>query len=201
MNISVTITRPPSIAFGEVTDDKRKLVTDSVRRVGEMAQRRLRQQVISSFRGGQRLANTWRLSMYPGFFQPSLGSTAVIFSKAPNIIRAFDAGEVIGPKNARYLAIPLPAAGPASIGGTRITPRSYAQRTGLRLAFVERPGKSALLVANPPRGGTGARARPVAVFVLVPQITPRKRLDLDGVARQASEDLARAITAGLGVLA
>jgi hypothetical protein len=200
MNISVTITRPPSIAFGEVTDDKRKLVTDSVRRVGLAAQARLRQQVTTSLRGAQGVANAWRIKFYPDG-RPSLGAAAVIFSKAPNIIRAFDAGEVITPKGARYLAIPLPAAGPVNIGGKRITPRSYAQRTGQTLAFVERPGKSALLVANPPRGGTGARARPVAVFVLVPQITPRKRLDVDGVARQASEDLARAITAGLGTLA
>jgi hypothetical protein len=199
MNISVTITRPPSIAFGEVTDDKRKLVTDSVRRVGLAAQARLRQQVTTSLRGAQGVANAWRIKFYPDG-RPSLGAAAVIFSKAPNIIQAFDAGEVITPKGARYLAIPLPAAGPVNVGGKRITPRSYAQRTGQTLAFVERPGKSALLVANPPRGGTGARARPVAVFVLVPQITPRKRLDVDGVARQASEDLARAITAGLGTL-
>lgn len=197
MNLSFTITRPPSIAFGEVTDAKRQLVSNSVRAAGLAAQQRLRQQVTSSLRGAQGVANAWRIKFYPDG-KPSLGAAAVVSSRAPNIIRAFDAGEVIGPRNARYLAIPLPAAGPVNVGGKRITPRSYAQRTGQTLAFVERPGKAALLVANPPRGAGGTRPRPVAVFVLVPQIAPRKRLDVDAVARQASEDLARAITAGLG---
>ena len=138
----------------------------------------------SSLRGAQGVANAWRFRMYPDG-KPSLGAAAVVFSKAPNIIRAFDAGEIIGPKNARYLAIPLPSAGPVNIGGKRITPRSYAQRTGQTLAFVERPGKAALLVANPPRGAAGTRPRPVAVFVLVPQIAPQADLDTTLVLRAA----------------
>ena len=50
----------------------------------------------------------------------SLNAAAVVWSKAPLIIGAHDAGPLIRAKNGVWLAIPTPAAGKA-LGGRRIT--------------------------------------------------------------------------------
>lgn len=85
-----------------------------------------------------------------------------------------------------------------------MTPGEYEKRTGQRLRFVYRKGRSALLVADDARlnksgqarrkGGRRRRdgiltgAQTVPVFVLVPQVKLRKRTDLlpaaEAVARR-----------------
>ena len=68
---------------------------------------------------GQRLARTIRLATYPKG-QPSLNAAALVWSKAPVIIGAHDAGPLIRSRNGFWLAIPTPAAG-KSRRGERIT--------------------------------------------------------------------------------
>ncbi len=95
----------------------------------------------------------------------------------------------------------------------RITPGGFERRTGMKLRFVDERGKKggrrAFLVADQAMLGAGRVAKPyqsrgrgsrlygpagqtIVVFILVPQITTRKRLDLDAIASEVG-----ARTAGL----
>lgn len=95
----------------------------------------------------------------------------------------------------------------------RITPGGFERRTGMKLRFVYEGGKKggprAFLIADQAMLGPGRVARPYrtkgrgsrlygpagqsfVVFVLVPQITTQKRMDLDLIAEQVG-----AKTAGL----
>lgn len=95
----------------------------------------------------------------------------------------------------------------------RITPGGFERRTGMKLRFVyeggKKGGRRAFLIADQATLGPGRVARPYrtkgrgsrlygpagqsfVVFVLVPQITTQKRMDLDLIAEQVG-----AKTAGL----
>jgi len=154
----------------------------------------------SSWRGqitgaglGQRLANTIRSEQFPKG-RPSLSAAAVVWSKAPVIIGAHETGPLIRSKDGFWLAIPTPAAGKSARGG-RITPGEWERRSGLRLRFVYRRTGPSLLVAE---GRLNTRGRAVAsrsktgrglvtapIFLLVPQVQLRKRLDLARDAARA----------------
>jgi hypothetical protein len=155
---------------------------------------------------GQRLANTWRGRTYPeGAF--SLESASFVWSKAPNIVDAFDRGVTIRSQRGFWLAIPAAAAGVKGISATsamkRITPGGWERRTGVRLRFIYRRGRPSLLVADNARLSKKGLARPnigrtragaqftrlkgrstVVVFILVPQVTLRKRLDIVSIAQR-----------------
>jgi hypothetical protein len=94
-----------------------------------------------------------------------------------------------------------------------LTPGEYEQRTGQRLRLVYRPGKPGLLVADDARitkrglarrkGGrrrkdgilTGAQTVPV--FLLVPQVSLRKKLDLASGAARVANRLPGLIVGGM----
>ncbi|MCW1839443.1 DUF6441 family protein [Prosthecomicrobium hirschii] len=163
----------------------------------------LREQVRSAGLG-DRLGRTWRSETYPRR-GGSLSGAALVWSKAPKLIRAHDTGPVIRSANGFWLAIPLPAAGKsgltASGGRQRITPGAWERRTGLRLRFVyRRNGPSLLVVDNARLGRSGLAAanvsrrkgivstrlagrQTVPVFLLVPQVRLRKRLDVESLGR------------------
>ena len=152
---------------------------------------------------GQRLARTIRLATYPKG-QPSLNAAALVWSKAPVIIGAHDTGPLIRSKDGFWLAIPTPAAGKSSRGG-RITPGEWERRRGLRLRFVYRRNGPSLLVAEgrlnnrgvgvASRSKTGRGLSTVPIFLLVPQVKLRKRLDLARDAKAAQERIPGAIVA------
>jgi hypothetical protein len=123
---------------------------------------------------GARLANSIRSEVFPKA-GVSLNSAAVVWSKAPVIIGAYDTGPLIRSKSGLWLAIPTPAAGKA-LGGRRITPAAWERKTGLRLRFVYRRVGASLLVApvGPRSGGMGS----APIFLLVRQVKLPKRLDL-----------------------
>ena len=77
-------------------------VTDSIDEVAEEARQKLKAQADSAGLG--KVARTFKKKRYPS--KPSLGAAAVVYSKAPEIVAAFDAGVTIVPKAGRYLAIP-----------------------------------------------------------------------------------------------
>jgi Family of unknown function (DUF6441) len=96
-----------------------------------------------------------------------------------------------------FLAIPTAAAGKSgrSAVGSRekITPEGWQRRTGLKLRFVYRRGRPSLLVVDDARintRGFAARNRrktgqaSVIVFILVPQVALKKRLDVEGAAKR-----------------
>lgn len=144
---------------------------------------------------GARLARTIRSEQFPKG-RASLNAAALVWSKAPVIVGAHDTGQLIRSKDGFWLAIPAAAAG-KSLRGGRITPGEWERRTGLRLRFVYRRRGPSLLVAEgrlntkgravASRSKTGRGLTTVPVFLLVPQVRLKKRLDLARDAEQARD--------------
>ena len=143
---------------------------------------------------GQRLANTIRSQTYPKG-RNSLDAAALVWSNAPVIIGAHDTGPLIRSASGFWLAIPLPAAGKA-LGGKRVTPGMWEQKTGLKLRFVYRRRGPSLLVADAVRLNTRGQAAvsksktgrgqvTAPIFLLVRQVKLPKRLDLARDAERA----------------
>ncbi|MCB1377994.1 MAG: hypothetical protein KDK89_06460 [Alphaproteobacteria bacterium] len=178
-----------------------RAVTAAIRLAGAEVKTGWRAQIASAGLG-ERLGRTIRDQYYPKG-EPSLGAAALVYSKAPHIVGAFDEGVVIRSKEGFWLAIPTSAAGKSSTGG-RITPGEWERRNGRRLKLVYRRGRPGLLVDTgdvlprarvvkrdgTSRAARGFRNRSVIVFVLVPQARLRKRLDLESVAREWQDRLA-----------
>jgi len=162
-----------------------RAVSSAMRAAGEGLKTAWRVQITGAGLGA-RLANTIRAAHYPKG-QPSLNAAALVWSKAPVIVGAHDAGPLIRSRNGFWLAVPLPAAGKSMRGG-RITPGAWERRTGMRLRFVYRRRGPSLLVAEgrlssagravASRSRTGRGLTSVPVFLLVPQVKLPKRLDL-----------------------
>jgi hypothetical protein len=191
-----------AVLKGTVSDVERA-VTTAMDDVTAGLKAELREQVTGAGLG-TRLANTWRGKRYPEGGR-SADAAAFVWSKAPFIIDAFERGVTIRSKKGFWLAIPTPAAGATGLDASgarkKITPGGWERRTGMRLRFVYRRGAPSLLVADDARlGKTGvARSRvrktkaggsyvpitgrqTIVVFILVPQVTLRKRLDVEGAA-------------------
>ena len=125
-------------------------------------------------------------------------------------------GAVIRSKQGLFLAIPTPAAGRFGDNRQKITPGSWERIHGLPLRFVYRRGSPSLLVADNVRLTKRGRAEAnigrrqdaaftrlagrttVPLFVLVPQVTVRKRLDVDGAAQKWISGAAAAGGRGTG---
>jgi hypothetical protein len=165
-----------AIAAGE------RAVTAAVREAGAGLRLGWRGQITGAGLGA-RLANSIRSEVFPRA-GASLSAAAVVWSKAPVIIGAHDAGPLIKARNGLWLAIPTPAAG-KTLGGRRITPATWERRTGLRLRFVHRRSGPSLLVAPAGLRSPGTPAAPI--FLLVPQVKLPKRLDLARDAERAHE--------------
>jgi len=211
MRIGVEFSRDFRQLAREMARDLAVPITNAVAKAGVDLQLELRGQTRGSGLG-ERLARTWRLQVYPpGRFAYSPAS--VVFTKAPNTIRAFAEGTLITPSEDKFLAIPTPAAPRRGTDGKRINPSNWPG-TGkygrLRLIFVRTD--LGLLVVDLPQRGTsltwaaGARSRSsraklraaaterdgeryVVMFWLVPQAKMPKRLDIDGAARAALDGL------------
>lgn len=152
---------------------------------------------------GPRLARTVRSTAYPGG-TTSINAAAMVWTKAPEIVAAHDQGVTIRSEDGFYLAIPLEAAGRGRFG-RRMTPGEYEQRTGQRLRFVYRRGRSSLLVADDARiskrgqarrkggkrrkDGVLSGAQTIPVFLLVPRVKMRKRTDLLPLAEEVTRGI------------
>jgi Family of unknown function (DUF6441) len=180
--------------------DAERAVTAGIREATDCLKTELRRQITSAGLGS-RLANTWRGDVYPKG-QPSIGAAGYIWSKAPRLVRLYAEGAVIRSKHGLLLAIPTPAAGRFGDNRQKITPGEWERIHGLRLRFVYRRGTPSMLVADNVRLTKRGRAAlnigrrqgaaytrlsgrtTVPLFVLVPQVTVRKRLDIDGAAQK-----------------
>ena len=144
---------------------------------------------------GPRLANSIRSEVFPKA-GASLNAAALVWSKAPVIIGAHDAGPLIRSKNGFWLAIPTPAAGKA-LGGRRITPAAGSGRPGCGCgSSIGGPGRACSwrTGADQPRGlaaasrsKTGRGQVTAPIFLLVPQVKLPKRLDLARDAERAHD--------------
>lgn len=127
-------------------------------------------------------------------------------ASAADVIESHDRGAVIKSERGFFLAIPLGKAAKMRGADTtgrgnqmRITPGGWERRTGRKLRFVYRKAENSLLVddgstapgnvmlwRNGKRGGYKSpraikkrQQEPVPVFVLVPQVRLKKRMDLE----------------------
>ena len=181
-------------------------VTHSIREATDGLKTELRSQITGAGLG-QRLANTWRGEVYPKG-KLSIKAAGLVYSRAPVIVGAHDQGATIRSKDGFWLAIPLPAAGKGP-RGKRMTPGLWEKLRGQRLRFIYRRGKPSLLVAENQRARQGQRGGfsaasqkaqttgrgliTVPMFLLVPQVTLKKKFDIDRSARRWISTLAQRI--------
>jgi Family of unknown function (DUF6441) len=188
----------------ELRDIERAVVVGT-KEAGRSLKAELRRQVGSAGLG-QRLANSWRDRHYPN---QRLDAASLVYTKAPQIVRAFDEGAVIRSRRGRFLAIPTENAPRRGTDGKRISPSTFPEHRFGPLRFVPRSSGPSLLVVDALRASfsrkTGelrgfrratnrARARgegltTVVMFLLVPQVKLPKRLDVAGAAERGSAQL------------
>lgn len=180
-------------ALAETEKDIERAVTSGMRDAADGLKQDLREDVVAAGLG-RRLSRTWRGKTFPEV-GVSAEAAAYVWSRAPTIVDAFDRGVVIRSARGLFLAIPTAAAGKSgrSAAGSRekITLEGWQRRTGLKLRFIYRRGRPSLLVADDARinaRGLAARNRrktgqaSVIVFILVPQVSLKKRLDVESAA-------------------
>jgi Family of unknown function (DUF6441) len=134
--------------------DIERAVASGTREAGPALRTELRRQVASA-RLGQRLANSWRDKHYPN---QRLDAASLVYTKAPQIIRAFDEGALIRSKRGRFLAIPTANAPRKCNDGRPIKPSRFPDDRLGPLWFVPQSSGPSLLVVD----GVGLRsaARP-----------------------------------------
>lgn len=180
-------------------------VTRSMARAGSGLQKDWRDQIRTAGLG-RRLSRTIRRRVYPEGEQ-SVKAAALVWTKAPKIIAGFEEGALIRAKDGFWLAIPIDPAARRMRGpnNKKVTPGLWEQRTGRRLEFIYRKGRPPLLVDTGiplarerhdrldfrtsryrrwTRGGRRRGRTWTPIFVLLPQVKLRKRLDIDRLARK-----------------
>jgi len=181
-------------------DDGEVAVSEAMNEVQAGLKDDLRGQVVGAGMG-QRLAKTWRGIRYPEG-RPSINSVAYVWTRAPDIVDAFERGVPIVARNRRFLAVPTKEAGVShsSVKNKRLTPAIWETETGVKLRFVPR-GSHALLVTDasyvrqparwrrrnsfkPIRTPLSGGRRFLVIFVLVPLVRPGKRFDVEGAGNR-----------------
>ena len=183
-----------------------RAVVTGTRRAVDGLKHEMRAQVASAGLG-RRLANSWRGRIYEN---KTLDAAGRVWTKAPTIMRAFDEGVTIRSQKGFWLAIPTPAAPRRGVGGKRISPSTFPEHRFGPLRFVYRgSGKPSLLVVDGlrarggKRGGfsragkraqtTGRGLTTVVMFIMVPRVRLRKRLDVTRAGRHWQRRLPRLI--------
>jgi len=205
MKLAATIARSLQADMQVELRDIERAVASGTKDAGRGLRTELRRQATSAGLG-QRLANSWRDKHYPN---RKLDAASLVYTKAPQIIRAFDEGAVIRSRRGRFLAIPTENAPRKDTEGKRISPSTFPEDRFGPLRFVPRPSGPSLLVVDGLRASfsrkTGQlrgfrrateRARrsgqgltTVVMFLLVPQVKLRKRLDVARAAERWSAQL------------
>ena len=182
-----------------------RAVPEGVKAAGDGLKGSLRKQVVAAGLG-TRLSRTWRGKTY---VNKGRDAASLVWSKAPQIVRAFDEGAAIKGKGGRWLAIPTSAAPKRGVGGKRLTPATFPTQRHGPLRMVRRSGRTALLVVDGVRvsaktGRVGRQAKgggrnksgsfkqgiaTVAMFVLVRQVKLRKRLNVARAAERWTRKL------------
>jgi Family of unknown function (DUF6441) len=205
MKLAATLARSLHADMQAELRDIERAVTSGTRDAGRGLRTELRRQVTSAGLG-QRLANSWRDRHYPN---QKLDAASLAYTKAPQIIRAFDEAAVIRSRRGRFLAIPTENAPRKGADGRRITPSTFPEHRFGPLRFVPRQSRPSFLVADGLRASfsrktgnlrgfrratdrarrSGQGLTTVVMFLLVPQVKLRKRLDVARSAERWSAQL------------
>jgi hypothetical protein len=205
MKLATTLARSLQADMQAELRDLERAVATGTRDAGRGLKSELRRQVAGAGLG-QRLANSWRDKHYPN---RKLDAASLVYTKAPQIIRAFDEGAGIRSRRRRFLAIPTENAPRKGTDGRRISPGTFPEHRFGPLRLVPRPSGPSLLVVDGLRASfsrksgelrgfrraTGRARRSgqglttVVMFLLVPQVKLRKRLDIARAAERWSVQL------------
>ena len=205
MKLAAIVVRSLQAGMQAELRDIERAVATGTRDAGRGLKTELRRQVGSAGLG-QRLANSWRDKHYPN---RRLDAASLVYTKAPQIIRALGEGALIRSRRGRFLAIPTENAPRKGTDRKRISPSTFPEHRFGPLRFVPRQNGPSLLVVDGLRASfsrqTGRlrgfrraseRARrsgqgltTVVMFLLVPQVKLRKRLDVARAAERWSEQL------------
>jgi hypothetical protein len=205
MKFAATIARSLQAGMQAELRDIERAVAIGTRDAGRGLKTELRSQVASAGLG-QLLANSWRDRHYPN---QNFDAASMVYTKAPQIIRAFDEGAVTQSRRGRFLAIPTGNAPRKGTDGRRIKPSTFPEHRLGPLRFVPRPTGPSLLVVDglrasfsrqtgelrgfrraterARRGGQGLTT--VVMFLLVPQVKLSKRLNVARAAEHWSAQL------------
>ncbi|KAA0677781.1 hypothetical protein DS843_21925 [Roseomonas genomospecies 6] len=163
-----------------------RAVTRGLTRASSGLQRELRGQARRAALGVG-VEKAWSMNRYPRA-RNSINAATLVFSKAQRIHDAFSADRTIRAQNGRWLVIPLDAAKARGWDHSRRMSkgnraRRYAETQAAEqtlgaLAFVRLAGDRALLVHREGKG------KPTPVFLLVKQVSLRKRFDINEPARK-----------------
>jgi hypothetical protein len=124
--------------------DLERAVAAGTRDAGRGLRTELRRQVASAGLG-QRLANSCRDKHY---LNQQIDAAGLVYTKAPQIVRAFDEGAVIRSRRGRFLAVPTENAPKKGTDGRRISPSTFPEHRFGLLRFVPRPSGPSLLVVD-----------------------------------------------------
>jgi Family of unknown function (DUF6441) len=205
MKLVATLARSLQAAMQVELRNIERAVTSGTRDAGRGFKTELRRQVASAGLG-QRLANSWRDKHYPN---RKLEAASLVYTKAPQIIRACDEGAMIRSRRWLFLALPTENAPKRSrtAGGSHRAPsRSTGSgRSGSCRNPMDR--RSLWWTACAPRSAArpgsceASDAQPIAaevrsdglttlvMFLLLPQVKLRKRLHMARVAERWSAQL------------
>jgi hypothetical protein len=205
MKLAASITRSLQADLQAELRDIERAVVSGTRDAGRGLKTELRRQVASAGLG-QRLANSWRDKHYPN---QKLDAASLVYTKVPQILRAFDEGAVIRSKRGHFLAIPTENAPRKGTDGRRISPSTFPEHRFGPLRFVPRQSGHSLLVVDGLRASysrqsgelrgfrratdrarrSGQGLTTVVMFLLAPQVKLRKRLDVTRAAERWSAQL------------
>jgi Family of unknown function (DUF6441) len=205
MKLAAAIARSLQADMQSELRDIERAVATGTRDAGRGLRTELRRQVTSAGLG-QRLENSWRDKRYPN---RKLDAASLVYTKAPQIIRAFDESAVIRSRRGRFLAIPTENAPRKGTDGRRISPSTFPEHRFGPLRFVPRQSGPSLLVVDGLRasfsrqtgqlrgfrratdraGRNGHGLTTVVMFLLVPQVKLPKRLDVSRAAEHWSAQL------------
>ena len=144
MKLVATLARSLQAGMQAELRDLERAVTSGTRAAGRGLKTELRREVTSAGLG-QRLANSWRDKHYQN---QKLDAASLVYTKAPQIIRAFDEGAVIRSRRGRFLAIPTENAPRKGTDGKRIRPSTFPEHRFGPLRFVPRQSGPSLLVVD-----------------------------------------------------
>lgn len=199
----------------KVLDVKRiaveRAVGEGVRSAANRLKQRLRGQTIGSGLG-RRLANSWRDKNFPEQRIAAANPAALVYTKAPKIIRGFSSGTPIKSKRGFFIAVPTDAAPKRGMDGKRINPTNFPEWRYGRLELVYRRQGASFLVVHQSgitKSGRASRQRKnggrtksgayrkgtasVIMFLLYPQIRLPKVFRIENERRRAGVEMQRAI--------
>lgn len=144
MRLGVTIRGDLAAIVQDETVETARGLRDGIDTARAALQQELRDQSSRAFKG-RSIANSWRSRTFPqNPLTVTMHPSALVWTRAPNIVSAFEEGQAITVKNGKYLCWPTSfnaARGrrnSGSRGGLRVTPEEMAAAKGQSVVLPSR---------------------------------------------------------------